>query len=426
MNYSHWTHRNPTASDRRRVVVTGLGAVSAAGVGVPILWDALLKGRSGIGTITRFDTSGMDSRIGGEVKDFHPQLLLDARLRPKRLSRQAQFVLVSGQEAVSDAGLDAAALQRRRCGIVLGSALCNAEEIAANAMQIQHRGVGSVRPTALPLINIQSQATAMVEMFRLENIPAFCLSTACMSGITAITTGRDMIQAGQCDLVICGGTDAPLSVTPAAELVQAGLCSPRNEEPGRASRPFDRERENGLMAEGAGVVILESLEAALARNATPYAEIVGDHACRDPEGGVAGSGLARTMQTALDNAQCAPEMVDYVSAWGCGDPELDRTETNAIKQVFGSHAYRLAVSSIKGVIGNPLGAAGALQMVAGAMSLRHELLPPTANLDHHDLDCDLDYIQGSARRVRARNVLISAHGLGGGNTCVVMSAPRKR
>jgi 3-oxoacyl-[acyl-carrier-protein] synthase II len=425
MRYSQWSHNQPVSLNSRRVVITGLGAVTAAGVGVPMLWDALLAGRSGIGLITRFDTTGMDSRIGGEVKDFQPQAYLDARLRPKRLARQAQFALVAGKEAVADAGLDGASLRARRCGVVLGSALCNAEEIAANAMQIQERGVGSVRPTALTLINIQTQATAMVEMFGLENVPAFCLSTACMSGITAITNGRDMIEAGDCDLVICGGTDAPLSVTPAAELVQAGLCSSRNDEPGRASRPFDRERSNGLMAEGAGVVILESMEAALERGAVPYAEIIGDHACRDPEGGAPGSGLVRTMQMAMDNARCARETVDYVSAWGCGDPELDRNETNAIKHVFGPHAYRLAVSSIKGVIGNPLGAAGALQVLAGAMSLRHTLLPPTANLDHHDLDCDLDYIQGKPRRVKARNVLVSAHGLGGGNTCVVLSALQK-
>ena len=403
-----------------------MGAVSAAGIGVAALWEALLAGRSGIGPITRLNLPGMESFIGGEVKDFHPAKLIEPRLRPKRLSRQAQFALVAGEEAVADAGLDGAALRRRKSGVVLGSALCNAEEIAVNAVQIHNRGAGTLRPTALPLINIQSQAIAMLEMFSLENVPAFCVSTACMSGITAITTGRDMIQAGDCDLVICGGTDAPLSVTPAAELVQAGVCMSRNADPSRASRPFDRERDNGLMAEGAGVVVLESMDAAMERQARWYGEITGDHTCRDPEGGSTGSGLGVTMQTALDNARCSACDVDYVSAWGCGNPELDRAETNAIKDVFGSHAHILAVSSIKGVIGNPLGAAGALQMVAGAMSLRHGLLPPTANYDHRDLDCDLDYIQGGPRRIRARNVLISAHGLGGGNSCVVLSAPTER
>jgi 3-oxoacyl-[acyl-carrier-protein] synthase II len=422
--YAHWTHRDPTPEANRRVVITGLGAVSAVGVGVAELWESLLSGKSGIDTITRFDTTGMSSQIGGEVKNFNAQHLLGSRLRPKRLSRQAQFALVAGKEAVADAGLDEAALQRRKCGVVLGSALYNAEEIATHALQIEDRGVGSMRATALPLISVQSQAAAMTEMFRLENTPAFCVSTACMSGVTAIATGCSMIESGECDLVICGGTDA-LSMCPAAELIQAGLCSTRNEEPARASRPFDRERENGLMAEGAGVIVLESFEAAAARKAEPYAELIGDHACRDPEGSASGGGLAQTMQTALDNAGCAPENVDYISAWGCGDPDFDRMETEAIKQVFGAHAYRLAVSSIKAVVGNPLGAAAALQVIAGAMSLRHHLLPPTANYDHHDLDCDLDYIMGRPRRVRARNLLVNAHGLGGGNGCLVMSALRK-
>ena len=409
----------------RRVVITGLGAVCAAGVGVPALWQALLAERSGIGPITLFDPTGLPSRIAGEVRNFDPAKLIDARLKPKRLARQAQFAVVAAAEAVDDAGFARKELQAQRCGVVLGSALSNPQEIAANVRQMEARGAASVRPSMLPAINIQGQATAVAELFELQNSPAFCVSTSCMSGISAVTTARSMILAGQSDVMICGGTDAPLDHSPATEMIAAGMCSFRNDEPERASRPFDRERDNGLLAEGAGVVILERLDMALDRGATIYAEILGDHSCSDQDGTPPGSGWPQTIRTALQNALCDPSLVDYVSAWGCGDPLLDRMETQALKEVFGSRAHDLAVSSIKAVTGNPLGAAGPLQLAASAMSIRHGLLPPTANYEHGDIDCDLDYIQGAPRRARPRRVLLNTHGMGGGNTCVILGpAPR--
>ncbi len=234
-----------------------------------------------------------------------------------------------------------------------------------------------------------------------------------------------MIRSGRVDTVICGGTDAPLGRSPMTECVQFGMCSTRNNEPARASRPFDRERDNGLMAEGAGVVILERLDMALDRGARPYAEIVGDYTCRDPAGTPPGTGLTDTIRMAMQNARCSENEIDYVSAWGCGDPVLDRMETLSIKQVFGERAYELAVSSIKAVTGNPLGAAGPLQLVTCALAFRHGLLPPTANFEHVDVDCDLDYIQGAPRRARPRRILLNAHGLGGGNTCVVLAPSSK-
>lgn len=410
---------------QRRVVITGLGAVSAAGIGMPTLWQALLDGRSGIGPITLFDPAGLPSRIAGEVKDFDPAKLIDPRLKPKRLSRQAQFAVVAAAEAVEDAGLGSNTLQAQRCGVVLGSALSNPQEIGANVRQMEQRGPGAIRPSMLPMINMHGQATAVAEMFNLENTPAFCVSTSCMSGISAVTTARAMILSGQSDVMICGGTDAPLDYSPATEMISAGMCSYRNDEPARASRPFDRERDNGLLAEGAGVVVIERLDAALDRGATIYAEILGDHTCSDPEGSLPGTGWPHTMRTAMQNALCDPMQVDYVSAWGCGDPLLDRMETQAIKEVFGGHAYDLAVSSIKAVTGNPLGAAGPLQLAASAMALRQGLLPPTANYEHADLDCDLDYIRGAARRARPRRVLLNTHGMGGGNTCLVLGPPSK-
>jgi 3-oxoacyl-[acyl-carrier-protein] synthase II len=407
----------------RRVVITGLGAVCAPGIGVKALWEALLEQRSGISLVTRYDTEDMQSRIGGEVKDFDPFKLIDRRMRPKRLSRQAQFALVAGQEAVADSGMSLEQLRAVRSGVVLGSAFANIEAVAETALKVQEKGPNHGTAAAVPLINMQSQATALVEMLGLENAPALCVSTSCMAGVDAVTLGCDMIRAGRAEAMICGGTDAPLSRTPAAEFQLAGMCSTRNAEPGRASRPFDRERDNGLLAEGAGIVVLETLEHALARGARPYAEILGYATCRDPAGAPAAAGLSDAMRGALENAGCAQDGVECVCAWGSGDPVIDREETRAIKAVFGARAYDLAIHSIKAVTGNPLAAAGALQMVSSAMAFRCGLVPPTTNYEHPDLDCDLDYVAGAPRRIRLRRLLLNAHGLGGGNTSLVMGAP---
>ncbi len=428
MNQRRWQQQSylpERGIQQRRVVITGIGAVSAAGVGMSALWQTLLEGRSGIGPITLFDPSGVPSKIAGEVRNFDPVKLIDARLKPKRLARQAQFAVVAAAEAAADAGLDNKALRARQCGVVLGSALSNAQEIAANMRLMDDRGAATIRPSALATISMHGQASTLVEMFELENTPAFSVSDACMSGINAVTTARSMILSGRVDAMICGGTDAPLEQSPATEIIAAGMCSFRNDEPERASRPFDRERDNGLLAEGAAIVILESLDTALERGATIYAELLGDHTCRDPEGTPAGTGWARTMRSALQNARCDVALVDYVSAWGCGDILLDRMETSAIKEVFGKRAYDLAISSIKAVTGNPLGAAGPLQLAASAMSMRHGILPPTANYEHADPDCDLDYIQGASRRSRPRRILLNTHGMGGGNTCLLLGPPTK-
>ena len=420
MQYSHWTHRHPITPCCRRVVITGLGAVSAAGIGVPALWEALLSGRSGIGPITSFDTTGMESRIGGEVKHFNPLKLIDGRLRPKRLSRQAQFSLVAAGEALADAKLNNEILRARSGAVILGSVLSGLNEAEETALKVERNGARFASAAAVPRLNMQGQATALVEMLELENSPSLCVSTSCMGGIDAVALGASMIKSGQCDFVVCGGTDAPLSRMPAAEISQAGLMSRRNDEPERASRPFDRERDNGLLAEGAGIVILEERDAALTRGVAGYAEILGSHTCRDLRGAMPGTGLALSMRSALDNAGCGEAQIDYISAWGCGDPNVDRYETESVKEIFGARAYSIAVGSIKAVTGNPFAAAGALQLIAGSLSFQHDVIPPTANYEHVDLDCDLDYVQGAPRRVRLRHVLVNAHGLGGGNTSMVL------
>ena len=405
---------------QRRVVITGVGAVSAAGIGVPPLWEALLAGRSCISRIENYDSEGMRSRIGGEVKGFDPVKLIDPRLKPKRLARQGQFALVASGEAVADAKLQPEWLNAHRCGVVLGSASCNTGEIAAAALRVHEKGPNQLSPATMGIFNMQSQVAAVIDQFGLQNVQGLSLAGACTSGIDAIVMGADMIRAGQADIVICGGTDSPLSRTGGSVLIQAGICSTRNEEPESASRPFDRERDNGLMAEGAAVVVLERRDLVIDREGQYYAEWLGDHTIRDNADGPSGNGLGPAIRGALRNALCSLGEIDYISAWGCGDPVIDQVETQAIKDVFGERAYDLAISSIKAVTGNPLAAGGALQMVAGALTLRHRLLPPTANYEHADLDCDLDYIQGNSRRARPRRILLNAHGQGGGNTCVVL------
>ena len=407
-------------SQRRRVVVTGVGAVSAAGVGVQKLWSALLDARSCISSIENYDSEGMRSRIGGEVKDFDPAKLIEPRLKPKRLARQGQFALVASAEAVANAQLQPTYLREHRCGVVLGSASCNTGEIAAAALRVHEKGPNQLSPATMGIFNMQSQVSAVIDQFELQNVQGLSIAGACTSGIDAIVMGADMIRAGQAEIVICGGTDSPLSRTGGSVLIQAGICSSRNDEPERASRPFDRERDNGLMAEGAAVVVLERRDLVLDRGGDYYAEWLGDHTIRDAQDGLSGNGLGSAMSGALQNALCALGDIDYISAWGCGDPLIDQVETQAIKEVFGERAYDIAVSSIKAVTGNPLAAGGALQMVAGALTLHHRLLPPTANYEHGDLDCDLDYIRGSPRRARPRRILLNAHGQGGGNTCVVL------
>ena len=406
----------------RRVSVTGLGAVCAGGIGYPALWDSLLNCRSGIGPITRFDAAGLDSRIAGEVKNFEPTRLIEPRLKPKRLSRQSQFAVVATMEAVRDAGLSSQYLRKRRVAVIIGSATSALDMVTQSALKIQEKGAHRGDPTIVGMANQQASAYAVVELLELKDAFAMSVSNACVSGLDAIKVGCDLIRRNRFDVVICGGTDAPVSRTPWAEFALLGMTSTRNDEPERAVRPFDRERQGGLLAEGGGIVILEETSEARDRDANLYAEIVGEHAYMDSDKTRPSGGLAQTMQGALRNAACDVEEIDFISAWGCGDPTQDRVETEVIKEVFGNRAYDIPVGSIKGIIGSPLGAAGALQTVALALSYRNCLLPPTTNWEYRDLDCDLDYIPEKPRRASLRKSILNAHGIGGGNTSVVFSA----
>ncbi len=410
-------------SPSRRVVVTGLGALSAAGLTKEALWESLLAGRSGIGPVTRFDASGMSSRIAGEVKDFDPAKVIDLALKPRRMSRQTQLGVVAAMQAIEDARLNAAFLKQQTVATIIGAATSSCEMVSETALLVEKHGplhasrqlVGSCIP--------QATSSSVNKLFDAKQSLALGVSSACAAGLDAIGKAFQMVRSGHVDLALCGGADAPISRTPMAEFAACGMLSTHNHEPLRGGRPFDRERSGGVIAEGAAVLVLESLESARARDADCYLEIVGYDTCMDYADDLPGSGLESTMLGAMHNGSCSFETVDYISAWGPGDPVFDHCETRAIKKVFGQRAYQIAVSSIKGTIGNSLGAAGALQAVALAISYRHRMIPPTCNWEHSDIFCDLDYVRDVPRRAHVRHALINAHGIGGGNSSLLVANP---
>lgn len=409
---------------RRRVVLTGLGAVSAAGVGVKPLWESLLAGRGSVRRITRYRSDGLPITIGGEVHDFDATRYIPAGLKPKRMARHTQFAVVAAQEALADAKLSVDALKERRVAVVVGSSL-GTSEIGEQATRDMDRGGSrSLSPTIAATGNMQGAPAAVAAMLGGLQIPATSVTNTCSSGIDAVSIAIDLIRLGRRDMVIAGGADAPLSDVMTTIIANSGICTLRSDVPAAAGRPFDRQREGGVLGEGAGIFVVEELHAARERGAKIYAEITGVHTCPDADRERPTSGLEHTMRGAMEDAGRSPADIDFVSAWGCGHPLFDRCETEAIKAALGPDAYRVAVGSIKGAIGIPLGAAGAVQLVTTALSHTQNVLLPTVNCEYADIDCDLDYISGQPRRVRLRHSLLNAHGMSGGNVTLLLSSVR--
>lgn len=405
---------------RNRVVVTGLGVVAPNGIGKEAFWESLVAGRSGIGPITLFDASRHPCRIAGEVKGFDSRVLLDLATNTKRLARQTQLALAATRMALEDAALTQESLAPE-CSVplVLGISSSAIEVIEHGMERMLERGPGRV-PSHIVHACQPHQAASIVS----EHVPlvtqALTISSACAAGADAIGAAVDLIRQGRAEVAICGGADAPINPLTFACLARAGLVSLRNEQPERASAPFDVDRDSGVIAEGAGILILELLDHALARGVQPYMEITGFATHMDTDLGVPGSGLELTMAQALANAGRRLDHVDYICAHGPGHPVMDRVETAMIKAVFGPKACTLPISSIKGVIGNPLAAAAALQAIACALMFRRDVITPTANLYTPDPDCDLDYVPLTARQARLHCALINAHGLGGGNSSLIV------
>jgi 3-oxoacyl-[acyl-carrier-protein] synthase II len=407
----------------RRVVVTGLGVVSPVGVGVDAFWDALVRGESGIGPITRFDATNLPVRIAGEVRGFDPLAHLPRR-DVVRTDAFIQYAMVAARQAVADAKLDLEG-RSERVGVSLGSAMGGIPLLMAMYDVLQREGPEAVSPYAMPGF-LPNMAAGWVSMRTGARGPIGAASTACAAGNQAIGDAFRAIQRGDADVMLAGGADALVHPVVIASFYALRALSARNDEPRRASRPFDRERDGFVLAEGAGVLVLEELGAARARGAHAYAELVGYGLTADAHHPTAPStdGPTRAMKLALADAGLAPEDVDYVNAHGTSTPHNDTNETNALKQVFGSHARRLLVSSTKSMTGHLIGAAGAVEAIATALAVERDLIPPTINYETPDPECDLDYVPNHARRATVRAAISNAFAFGGTNAILAFRKAR--
>ena len=406
---------------RNRVVITGMGIVAPNGIGIEPFWESLLAGRSGIGPITLFDASEFKCRIAGEVKNFNPLDYIEPELKPKRMARQTQLAYAATMMAVEDAGLDMNNLQLPSpTPVIIG--------VSMNAMDVLERALAAVRdfgphhviPTTVPASTPQAPSNVIADRLG-ASAHAVTVSSACPSGLDAVADAAAMIRSGEIELAIAGGADAPITPLVLATFIGSGLISSHNGEPNEASRPFDSFRESGVLSEGAGVLVLENLDRAVARGARPYAEIGGYAKRRDLDPARPASGLADSMRLALANASRTTGDVDYISAYGPSDRTLDAAEAMMIQEVFGSRAPLIPISSIKGVTGNPLAAAGPLQIAACNLSMRDQLIPPTANHKRPDPEFDLDFVPVGPRRARVNCALVNVRGIGGSASSLVVN-----
>jgi 3-oxoacyl-[acyl-carrier-protein] synthase II len=406
---------------RNRVVVTGMGVLSPNGIGLEAFWESLLAAKSGIGPITLFDASEFKSRIAGEVKDFDPFDYIEADQKPKRMARHTQFAYAAAMMALRDAGLEVNNLQLPNpTPVVIGVSTSALDVIERVFHEVTGPGPDRVSPTELGASKPQAAANVIADRIG-TCAHAATVSSACPSGLDAIAIAAAMIRSGEADFAIAGGTDAPITPLAMASFIASGLSSRRNSEPETASRPFDLSRDSGVISEGAGILILENRERAEARGARSYVEISGYGTQRDPDIQKPASGLEFSMELALANAGQGAGEIDYISAYGPGHPMLDAVEVELIKRVFGRRAYLLPVSSIKGVTGNALAAGGPFQLISCALSIRDQVLPPTANYSIADPECDLDCVPNRPRKARVHSALVNVRGLGGSASSMVVN-----
>ncbi|MEW6534025.1 MAG: beta-ketoacyl-ACP synthase II [Candidatus Auribacterota bacterium] len=406
----------------RRVVVTGLGVVSPVGNTIDEYWDSLCNGKSGVDYITHFDASEFTTRFAAEVKNFDPEKYISKK-DVKRMDEFVQFAVCASYMAVEDAGLDFSTMDPYAAGVLIGSGIGGMNVIETQHKILLERGPARVSPFLIPML-ITNMASGQVSINFGIRGPNLCIATACASGSHAIGEAYRHIALGEADVMITGGTES--ATTP---LGLAGFCSikalsQRNDEPQRASRPFDRDRDGFVMGEGAGIVILEEYESAKKRNAKIYCELLGYGCTGDayhmtaPSPG--GEGAARCIQMALLNSSLNPEQIDYINAHGTSTPLNDKFETQSIKSAFGDHAYKLAVSSTKSMTGHLLGAAGGIELVACAKVIETGVIPPTINYENPDPECDLDYVPNTAREADVKYVISNSLGFGGHNATLVV------
>ena len=414
----------PRASSPRRVAVTGVGLVSPLGIGNEENWAALLAAKSGVGPITRFDASALSCRIAGEVKGFDPSLYIEKK-EIKKMDTFIHYAMAAAQFALTDSELPVNDENRERIAVVIGSGIGGLPIIEETQKNYLQRGPRVISPFFITAL-IANEAAGNVSIRYGLKGPNLTTVTACTTGAHAVGEAYRMIQYGDADAAIAGGTESVITPLAVGGFAVMRALSTRNDEPERASRPWDRDRDGFVMGEGAGLVILEELEAAKKRGARIYAELVGYGLSGDAYHIAApsedGDGPARVMKNAMADAGIRPEQVGYINAHGTSTPMGDKVETIAIKMVFGEHAYKLAVSSTKSSTGHLLGAAGGLETGVVALALHHGVLPPTINYETPDPECDLDYVPNEARPQRVEYALSNSFGFGGTNGCLVLKA----
>jgi 3-oxoacyl-[acyl-carrier-protein] synthase II len=409
-------------SDRRRVVVTGVGLVSPLGVGTRPTWEALLAGVRGIGPITRFDTSGYESRIAGEVRDFEPERWIEKK-EVKKMDLFIHYALAASQMALDDAGFAVTDENADRVGVVIGSGIGGFPIIERTHSTLVERGPGRVSPFFIPGV-IVNLAAGQVSIRTGARGPNTAPCTACTTGLHAVGDAFRLIQHDYADVALAGGTEGAITPIAVAGFSVMGALSRRNDEPERASRPWDRDRDGFVIGEGAGILLLEELEQARRRDAPIYCEVVGygmsgdayHMAAPHPEG----RGAVAVMRNALADAEIPPTSVGYVNAHGTSTPLGDLAEVKAVKEVFGDHAYRLAISSTKSSTGHLLGAAGGLECGLLALAIKHQVLPATMNLEEPGEGCDLDFVPNAPREVALDVALTNSFGFGGTNGALLM------
>jgi 3-oxoacyl-[acyl-carrier-protein] synthase II len=403
-------------------VVTGVGLVSPLAIGTQANWDALLAGTSGIGPITRFDASQYSARIAGEVKGFDPLQFVDKK-DVKKMDVFIQFALAASQFAVDDARLDVTPELADGVGVFIASGIGGFQTIEREHQELMKGGPRRISPFFIPASIINLAAGQVSIRFNARG-PNLATCTACTASAHAIGEAYEIIRRGDADIMIAGGSEAAITPMGVGGFAAMRALSTRNDDPARASRPFDKDRDGFVMGEGAGICILETLESATRRAVPIYAELVGYgltsdayHLTGQPE---EAHGAVRSMQMALKKAGVQPSEVDYINAHGTSTPINDPTETRGVKTLFGGHARKLAMSSTKSMTGHLLGAAGGLEAGITALAVKHQIAPPTINLDHPDEDCDLDYVPHTARRMTIRYALSNSFGFGGTNGTLLL------
>lgn len=406
---------------KKRIVITGIGLVTPYGVGKDVFWNGLTSGKNAINYLSTIDTANLPVKIGGEVKDFDPEGFLGKK-EARRMDRFTQFAVIAGIEAIKDARLDFDRVDRERVGVIIGSGIGGIHILEQQHSLLLERGPDRISPFFIPML-ISNMASAYLSiMFGLTGI-SFSVNTACATGATAIGEAVKAIQSGECDIVVTGGTDGAITPLSIAGFANMRALSTRN-DPERASRPFDAQRDGFVMAEGAGILVIEDLETALSRGANIYAEIAGVGSTSDayhltapePEGRL----QARVMELALIYGGIEKEDVDYINAHGTSTPMNDAVETKAIKTLFGDLAYKIPVSSNKSMIGHTLGAAGGIELIATALTVKEGIIPPTINYEYPDPECDLDYVPDIKREKEVNVALSNSFGFGGHNVSIAL------